>query len=377
MAYKVKNRFDPRGSIAREIDESRCGADDELRVDPLLDSFAVTYSTMCREHARLRDLTEWQCAFHWLELRKATEADKPWVSIGERAFGRLDNESAFNEEFSFANLKVCASNVMLSSCTPAMLSLALINMFPIVAGHTIIIPRRRVEGIAGLTDEEFLDIWLTVRKTQRSLQRHHCSAAFNIEVPDGAGAGQPVPHLHVHLVPRTQGDGLGNDQVYRLLDDWCPELGIGDSNKAAIDTCDTCQTLDFEEMASQATMYRTADIAISEQAYRFSDLDVPTASIFYLSPSGLTMAFVHWTPLVSGHVLVIPRREAPSLADLTDAEFEDLFRSVREVQAIVCHKCGVRASRLRIQDGKEAGQSVPHVHVHILPQKYSASTVQS
>ena len=92
--------------------------------------------------------------------------------------------------------------------------------------------------------------------------------------------------------------------------------------------------------------------------------------MFWVSASGLTIALVNLKPLTRGHVLVLPsRREGKTtrLKDLSTAEFEDLWESVRHVSAIVTGYYGATGATLGIQDGHDAGQSVPHVHVHILP----------
>ena len=91
--------------------------------------------------------------------------------------------------------------------------------------------------------------------------------------------------------------------------------------------------------------------------------------ILFMSPSGLTVASVNLKPLVPGHVLVIPRRVVPLLEGLTDLEFDDLIQTVRMVQSIVEGHYGAAASNIGIQDGRDAGQSVANVHVHILPRR--------
>ena len=52
---------------------------------------------------------------------------------------------------------------------------------------------------------------------------------------------------------------------------------------------------------------------------------------------------------------------------LTEEEHDDLWLSAREVQRVVESFHGAARSELGVQDGREAGQSVPHVHVHVLP----------
>ena len=72
------------------------------------------------------------------------------------------------------------------------LALAIRDGFPVSPGHTLIIPRRHVGSCFEITAEE-----LTARLRPDG---------FNIGVNDGAAAGQTVPHLHIHLIPRFRGD---------------------------------------------------------------------------------------------------------------------------------------------------------------------------
>jgi bis(5'-adenosyl)-triphosphatase len=68
-------------------------------------------------------------------------------------------------------------------------------------------------------------------------------------------------------------------------------------------------------------------------------------------------------------VLVLPRRVVPRLADLNPEEVTDLFLSVQHVGKVIEKAYNAQSLTISIQDGKEAGQSVAHVHVHLLPRK--------
>ena len=88
--------------------------------------------------------------------------------------------------------------------------------------------------------------------------------------------------------------------------------------------------------------------------------------------SDLSIAFVNIKPLVPGHVLVVPRRVVPKYSGLTVEEATDLWGGVLAVQAILAKALAKEPGEDRdfaigMQDGPIAGQSVPHVHVHILP----------
>lgn len=85
------------------------------------------------------------------------------------------------------------------------LTLGIVNLKPIVPGHVLILPKR-VEGrILKLTNEEYRDLFDVVRTVSPKLELHYKAEALNIAVQDGVAAGQSVPHVHVHILPRKQG----------------------------------------------------------------------------------------------------------------------------------------------------------------------------
>ena len=86
--------------------------------------------------------------------------------------------------------------------------------------------------------------------------------AFNVAVQDGPRAGQSVPHVHVHILPRTAGDFARNDDVYDELEAWAPRSEEGAARKKQ--TGKRLEVLDdedrrdrtMEEMADEADEYR-------------------------------------------------------------------------------------------------------------------------
>ncbi|CAE7059062.1 unnamed protein product [Rhizoctonia solani] len=84
------------------------------------------------------------------------------------------------------------------------LSFGVVNLKPIVPGHVLVVPNRVVPRLSDLTPEEIADVFSTVQRVG------------NV---DGAAAGQTVPHVHVHILPRRFTDFNGNnDQVYPILE---------------------------------------------------------------------------------------------------------------------------------------------------------------
>lgn len=92
-----------------------------------------------------------------------------------------------------------------------------------------------------------------------------------------------------------------------------------------------------------------------------------SSQAFYETP--LSICFVNIKPIVPGHVLVIPKRVCPRFADLTVDEVTDLWTTVHYVGPVLERHYGCEALNLAIQDGRASGQSVAHVHVHMLPRK--------
>jgi diadenosine tetraphosphate (Ap4A) HIT family hydrolase len=80
------------------------------------------------------------------------------------------------------------------------------DRFPVSPGHTLIVPLRHVAGFFDLTEEELAAALDLLRRTADDLRASHSPAGFNIGVNDGAAAGQTIPHVHLHLIPRYAGD---------------------------------------------------------------------------------------------------------------------------------------------------------------------------
>jgi len=76
-------------------------------------------------------------------------------------------------------------------------------------------------------------------------------------------------------------------------------------------------------------------------------------------------------------VLVIPTRPALRISDLTSDELKSLMESVKIVGTVVEKAYNGDGLTVACQDGPAAGQSIPHVHFHILPRKFQGDLFQS
>lgn len=86
------------------------------------------------------------------------------------------------------------------------LALAVRDGYPVSLGHTLIVPRRHVGSFFDATEEERGDLLTLLDRAKRQFASELRPDGFAIGINDGAAAGQTVPHLHIHLIPRYLGD---------------------------------------------------------------------------------------------------------------------------------------------------------------------------
>jgi ATP adenylyltransferase len=84
---------------------------------------------------------------------------------------------------------------------------ALLNAYPYNGGHLMVVPYKQAEDLGGLTDEEMCDLMKLTRRCMNALKTVMRPDGFNVGLNLGkvAGAGI-VEHLHIHVVPRWNGD---------------------------------------------------------------------------------------------------------------------------------------------------------------------------
>jgi diadenosine tetraphosphate (Ap4A) HIT family hydrolase len=86
------------------------------------------------------------------------------------------------------------------------LAFAIRDGYPISPGHTLVIPSRHVGSFFDLSPEEHDALFELVRSQKGAIDLEFSPQSYNIGINDGPAAGQTVPHVHIHLIPRYQGD---------------------------------------------------------------------------------------------------------------------------------------------------------------------------
>ena len=79
------------------------------------------------------------------------------------------------------------------------------------------------------------------------------------------------------------------------------------------------------------------------------------------------VAFLDVQPLADGHVLVVPRAHAAAVEDLSAAQADALFRTTVRLARPVRDALDAAGTTIGINNGEATGQTIPHVHVHIVP----------
>ena len=87
-------------------------------------------------------------------------------------------------------------------------TLAFLDINPVNPGHILVVPKKHFANLEGTDEETLCQVIKTVKKVGRSLKDNLGVAGYNISENNDPVAGQIVPHLHFHIVPRTKSDGL-------------------------------------------------------------------------------------------------------------------------------------------------------------------------
>ena len=105
-------------------------------------------------------------------------------------------------------------------------SLAFIDAFPLTKGHSLIIPKNHYAKVQDIATDDYADLFETVRKVISKVDK--ISNATLLAVHNGKESGQEIPHVHVHLIPRSAEDSAG--PVHSMFKDR-PKLSESEINQ--------------------------------------------------------------------------------------------------------------------------------------------------
>ncbi|MDQ4017644.1 MAG: HIT family protein [Thermoproteota archaeon] len=88
-------------------------------------------------------------------------------------------------------------------------AMALLDAFPLAPGHTLVIPKSHYAKVQQMSEQDAMAVFEIVWKLAGAVETGSQVNASTIAIHNGSEAGQEVPHVHVHIVPRKRDDGAG------------------------------------------------------------------------------------------------------------------------------------------------------------------------
>ena len=85
--------------------------------------------------------------------------------------------------------------------------LVFMDIGPIIKGHALVIPKKHYDPVTQTPDELLAKLHLTAKRIAKAQMNALGAGGVNIMQNNGAAAGQEVSHIHVHVIPRFEGDG--------------------------------------------------------------------------------------------------------------------------------------------------------------------------
>ncbi len=88
-------------------------------------------------------------------------------------------------------------------------AVVLLDAFPLAPGHTLVIPKSHYAKVQDMGKQDAMAVFEITRKVVGAVEAGSQVGASAIAIHNGSDAGQEIPHVHVHIVPRKKGDGAG------------------------------------------------------------------------------------------------------------------------------------------------------------------------
>ena len=86
---------------------------------------------------------------------------------------------------------------------------AFLDANPLAPGHTLVIPKEEYERLNDVPEDVAADLYATIHRLIPRVEEAVDAPATTVAFNNGEAAGQEVPHVHCHIIPRFEGDGGG------------------------------------------------------------------------------------------------------------------------------------------------------------------------
>jgi bis(5'-adenosyl)-triphosphatase len=132
--------------------------------------------------------------------------------------------------YPFGRIALPASSIFFA--TP--LSFVSVNLSPIMPGHVLVMPRSNIARVTDLPPDQLCDLWLTAQHVGRVFEKEFKAPALTLAIQDGAEAGQKVPCVHIHLIPRQPKDLVNKDDIYGMIEQNIPAADVPPPSSAGV-----------------------------------------------------------------------------------------------------------------------------------------------
>ncbi len=135
------------------------------------------------------------------------------VTLGYKSI--FKNENCEIYEYRHFNQNIEKENIECIFCNPepdreliveSATAYSIYDKFPVNDGHALIIPKKHCVNYFDLSFKEQSACWYVLNKVKKIVSERFSPEGFNIGVNVGNTAGQTIPHVHIHLIPRYKGD---------------------------------------------------------------------------------------------------------------------------------------------------------------------------
>ena len=86
--------------------------------------------------------------------------------------------------------------------------LSFLDIAPAAKGHALVIPKKHCASLLGVPHEELMELIVAVQKVAAAVMKATKADGFNVLESNEKAAGQVIPHVHFHVIPRWAGDNL-------------------------------------------------------------------------------------------------------------------------------------------------------------------------
>jgi histidine triad (HIT) family protein len=126
--------------------------------------------------------------------------------------------------------KIAKKEIQVKAILNTEKALAFLDINPIAPGHCVIIPKKHIPTLLQAEDNDILSVFSAAKQVAEMIKTGLKCDGFNIGLNQEKAAGQAIPHLHIHIIPRFNGDGGGSmhtivrnppkenlDEIYRKI----------------------------------------------------------------------------------------------------------------------------------------------------------------